>query len=209
MRICGSLWSVPADDQARALARAAEAGLTRVHWDSSDGQFATPGGFSSDDALSLLDKVGDMESEAHLMVNEPLQHIDAWADFCTTIAIPIEISDPWPSLRRIEARGARPAFAVSLETPLAHIPHGSFDVLAMAIPPGQAGSSFDPRAVDRVADLLGRRCHESIGVDGGVGPEQFTSLGLAGANWIVSGSSLFAAYDIGTWIDRCQRDFSR
>lgn len=205
MKICGSLWSVPPDEQAQVLARAAAAGLAWAHWDSTDGQFAAPGGFSSDTALALLGQVSGLNSEAHLMVNEPLPHIDAWADFCTGIAVPFEIEDPWTALRRIEARGARPALAVSLETPLELIPAGAFDVLVMAITPGQAGSPFSPRAVDRVGTLRARGCHESIGVDGGVGPEQFRALGLAGANWIVSGSSLFGADDVGAWLAQCQR----
>ncbi|MBA3019525.1 hypothetical protein [Propionicimonas sp.] len=209
MKICGSLWSIPPDEQARTLTRAAAAGLAWVHWDSTDGQFAAPGGFSSDAAQGLLEQVGGMNSEAHLMVNEPLQHIDPWAGFCTSIAIPFEIGDPWSALRRIEARGARPALAISLETPLELIPAGSFDVLVMAVVSGQAGSPFDHRAVDRAARLRERRCHEAIGVDGGVSPEQFKPLGLASVNWIVSGSSLFVADDVGTWISQCQRDVSR
>lgn len=208
MRVCGSLWSVPPEQQAPALAAAAAAGLTGVHWDATDGRFAAPGGFSSDAATALLGQVKGLYSEAHLMVNEPLGHIDRWAEFCSTIAVPWEITDPWSSLRRIEERGARPALAVSLETPLERIPSGSFDVLVMAITPGQAGAPFDDRAVDRVSTLRARGCHEWVGVDGGVGPEQFARLGLAGANWIVSGSSLFNADDVGTWISQCQHDLS-
>lgn len=208
MRISGSLWLVPPAQQAEALATAAAAGLTGVHWDATDGEFATVGGFSSDAATALLERVSGLYSEAHLMVNEPLSHIDRWAEFCSTIAVPFEITDPWSSLRRIEERGARPALAVSLETPLERIPSGSFDVLVMAITPGQAGAPFDDRAVDRVSTLRARGCHEWVGVDGGVGPDQFRVLGLAGANWIVSGSSLFNADDVGTWISQCQHDLS-
>lgn len=205
MRIAGSLWLVPPDKQSSALGAAAAGGLEWVHWDSADGQFAAPGGFSSDAALTLLAQVSGLSSEAHLMVTEPLPLVDQWAEFCSTIAVPFEIEDPWSSLRRIEERGVRPALAVSLETPLELVPAGSFDVLVMAIKPGQAGSPFNQRALDRVAKLRERGCHESIGVDGGVGPEQFRALGLAGANWIVSGSSLFGADDVGAWLAQCQR----
>ena len=98
---------------------------------------------------------------------------------------------------------------MSLETPLELVPPGSFDVLGTSITPGRAGSPFDDRAVDRVTRLFERGCHESIGVDGGVGPDQFGRLSLAGTNWIVSGSSLFAADDPSAWLAQCQRDFAR
>lgn len=209
MRIAGSLWLVPSEHQAGALAAAAAAGLTGVHWDTTDGQFAAPGGFSSDAAIALLEQVTGLNSEAHLMVNKPLAHIDQWAEFCSTIVVPFEITDPWSSLRRIEERGARPALAVSLETPLELIPTGAFDVLVMAITPGLAGSPFDDRAVDRISTLRARGCHEWVGVDGGVGPDQFVPLGQAGANWIVSGSSLFGADDVAGWLAQCRQDLGR
>ena len=208
MRLCGSLWSVPPDQQAGTLAAAAAGGLSWVHWDSTDGQFAAPGGFRSDAALALLAQVDGLSSEAHLMVMQPLPLIDQWAEFCSTIAVPLEIEDPWSAMRRIAERGARPALAVSLETPLELIPVGSFDVLVMSITPGQAGAPFDHRAVDRAARLRERRCHEWIGIDGGVGPEQFAPLGKAGVNWIVSGSSLFNAQDPAAWLAQCQRAVS-
>ena len=203
MRISGSLWSVPVQGQAGALVNAVEAGLATVHWDCTDGRFAGPGGFSSDRALSLLAHAPGVESEAHLMLDEPLSQVDQWADLSSTIVVPVEIDNPWAALRRAEARGAQPALAVSLETPLELVPHGAFAVLLMAIPPGRAGSQFAFNAVNRVAELSSRGCHALVGVDGGVGPAEFESLSEAGADWIVSGTSLFSAPDIGAWLDLC------
>lgn len=207
MRISGSLWSVPAPEQASALVNAVDAGLTTVHWDSSDGRFAAPGGFSNDQALALLADTTGAESEAHLMLEDPLSLVDQWAEWCATVAIPVEIDNPWPALRRAEARGAKPALAVSLETPLERVPRGSFAVLVMAIPPGRAGSPFALEAVNRVAELSARGCHALVGVDGGVGPAQFESLREAGAAWLVSGTSLFSAPDVGDWLAHCREIF--
>jgi ribulose-phosphate 3-epimerase len=79
----------------------------------------------------------------------------------------------------------------------------------MAIPPGQAGSKFTVDAVNRVAELRDRGCHALVGVDGGVGPAQFAALAEAGADWIVSGTSLFSAADVGEWLALCRQAFRR
>jgi ribulose-phosphate 3-epimerase len=207
VRISGSLWSVPVQERAATLVNALDAGLAAVHWDCTDGRFAAPGGFTSAEALALLANTPGVESEAHLMVEDPISEVDEWADWCATVVVPVEVGDPWPALRRVEARGAKAALAVSLETPLELVPHGTFAVLVMAIPPGRAGSRFADSALSRVAELRRRGCHAQVGVDGGVGPAQFESLSEAGADWIVSGTSLFGAPDVGEWLARCRKAF--
>ena len=204
MRIAGSLWSVPPDDQQARLESAVTAGLSAVHWDSADGRFARKGGFSSQKASQLVNSAPPIESEAHLMLSDPLQAIDAWAEFCSLIVVPIEISDPWSALRRIESRGARAGLAVSLETPLHTVPETSIPILVMAITPGRAGDPFADTARTRIRACRARGCHELVGVDGGVGPSQFEPLGEAGVTWVVSGGSLFDAADPRAWIERCQ-----
>lgn len=207
MRISGSMWSVPAGEQRERLAQAREAGLEVLHWDTTDGEFAAPGGFRWEQAADLIADAGGIESEAHLMLADPTDSIDRWADFCQTLIIPLEIADPWGAFSRIERRGIRPALAVSLHTPLESVPVGSFPVLVMAITPGEAGAPFDPAAVSRAAALSRRGCHEWVGVDGGVGPAHFDQLGPAGVNWVVSGGSLFGATDTAAWLRDCRSHF--
>jgi ribulose-phosphate 3-epimerase len=207
MRIAGSLWSVPAEQQGDQLSRVAAAGLGVVHWDASDGTFATAGGFTSGSAQRLLERAPGVTSEAHLMMHNPFREIPAWAEFCTTIVVPCEVEGAARALDRVEALGVRAGVAVSLPTPLDRVP-ADLPVLLMAIPPGEAGSPFDPAVVERVDALRQRGRNPLIGVDGGVGTDEFGVLAAAGANWIVSGTSLFGAPDPGAWLRRCARTFS-
>lgn len=206
MRIAGSLWSVPADRQSDELGRVAGAGLGVVHWDATDGDFAAAGGFTPESALRLLDAAPAVESEAHLMMHDPSAVISAWAGFCTTILVPLEIERATAAIDQIAALGVRPGVAVSLRTPLDAVPD-DLPVLLMAITPGQAGSPFDAAVLPRVAALRERGRNPLIGVDGGVGTAQFAALADAGANWVISGTSLFAAPDPGAWLREGARAF--
>lgn len=207
MRISGSLWSVPASQQPQALASAITAGLSRVHWDATDGVFAAAGGFTPESAQRLLEQVPPVESEAHLMMHDPLPQIPQWAGFCSTIVVPIEIAQAAAAVELIASLGVQPAVAISLPTELDRLPH-DLPVLLMAIPPGEAGSAYDDGVVERVAALHDDDHSRLLGVDGGVTPEQFTQLSRAGARWIVSGTSLFSSASASAWIAECRQAFS-
>lgn len=207
MRIAGSLWSVPPEEQPARLGAAVTAGLPAVHWDATDGVFAAPGGFTPFTAAELLQGCPSIDSEAHLMMQDPRGAIHAWAVFCSLVAVPMETEHASGATALAEKLGVQPALALSLQTPVQSVP-ADYPILLMAITPGRAGSPFDPGVLNRVSELRARARNPLIGVDGGVGSQQFAALSRAGANWIVSGNSLFTAPDPGHWIDTCQRAFS-
>lgn len=208
MRISGSLWSVPTGDQPEQLSEAVQAGISAIHWDFADGTFARAGGFDAQSARRLLNQAAPVESEVHLMVQRPLEVIADWADFCSLVIVPLELDDTKEALDAITAHGAQPGVAVSLETPLEQVPP-NLPVLLMAITPGEAGQPFDSKVLKRVETLRAWGHNQLIGVDGGVGPAQFEALSDAGANWIVSGGSLFSAPEPAQWMDDCRRVFTR
>lgn len=204
MRIAGSLWSVPAADQRRALSAAIGDGLAVVHWDDSDGTFAAAGGFTPEAAADLLQQVPTVESEAHLMMRNPLPAIPAWAQLCTSIVIPIEIEAAFPAVDLIIAAGVQPCLAISPQTDLRRLP-SDIPVLLMSVQPGQAGSPFQRSTIDRVAQLHELDPTRLLGVDGGVTPAHCAELAAAGAGWIVSGTSLFTAASPQAWLSQCQQ----
>ena len=208
MRIAGSLWSVPVDQQSTRLQTATEAGLAAVHWDATDGTFAAHGGFTPATASRLLAECPSIDSEAHLMLQDPRPEIPDWVAFCSLVAVPIEIEYAVEATALVEKLGGQPALAVSLRTRLRSVP-ADYPILLMAIAPGQAGSPFDPAVLHRVSELRDRARNPLLGVDGGVGPSEFTALSYAGANWIVSGTSLFASADPADWLSLCKSAFSR
>jgi ribulose-phosphate 3-epimerase len=112
LRVAGSLWSAPPQQVVDEAVRLAEAGLTCLHWDLTDGEFAVPGGFAADRAARVT-AVAGVGAEAHLMVREPLAHIDAWTGFCELVTVHVESQRWCAAVDRIACRGAVPAVAVS------------------------------------------------------------------------------------------------
>lgn len=199
MQVAGSLWSVPTDKHASTAQLWRQGRVQRFHWDATDGRFAGPGGFTADGARALTALTG-AQAEAHLMVTEPLRHIDAWTDFCDVIFLHAEVDDWAEAARRILRRGSRPGLAVRLETSLDDIP-SDVPVLCMSIAPGSAGSAFDPRAVDRVRRLVDVGVDRPVSVDGGVTRGILPDLSAAGADGVVVGGDLVAEGGLDRWED--------
>lgn len=203
MRVAGSLWSVPAANQLSEAIRLEKAGLTRVHWDYSDGVFAAPGGFTPERASEIASTTS-MSSEVHLMAGETLHLVDAWTDLCDRVTIHIESEDWKASFSRIEQRGRRPCLAVSPQTTWTDVPDGC-DVLVMSITPGAAGSAFDPASLSKVAELIATDSSRDIGLDGGLTRAVADDAIRAGAAWLVVGTDLFRPGGSQSWGDLLSR----
>lgn len=199
MRVAGSLWSVPPGEQLDTVAHLASRGLSRLHWDASDGLFAAAGGFSAEHARELT-LLGGLDAEAHLMVSDPFAEVDAWTDFCDVIYLHAEV-DEWPrAADRISRRGSRPGLAVRLESSVESLPR-DMPMLCMSITPGQAGSVFDRRVLPRVRRLRELSPDRSLSVDGGVTRFLVADLAEAGVESIVVGTDLVAADGAQRWGD--------
>lgn len=188
MRIAGSLWSVAPDDRLDTALRLRDAGLGRLHWDTTDGRFAAAGGFTPDDAAALAAQTG-MTAEAHVMAHRSAREVDAWADFCDLVIVHVESDDWKDAVARIERRGVRAGLAVSPQTPATAVPL-DLPVLCMSIVPGQAGSTFDERVLAKLSALRDAAPARPLGVDGGVRREHAEALAVAGADWAVVGTDL-------------------
>ena len=199
MQVAGSLWSVPTAHQLPTADRWRRGGVRRLHWDSTDGRFAAAGGFTAERARELTTLTG-MRAEAHLMVAEPVRHVDAWTDFCDVVFLHAEVEGWAEAARRILRRGSRPGLAIALETSLDAIPP-DVPVLCMSITPGAAGSAFDPRATDRVRRLVDAGVDRAVSVDGGVTRRILPDLSAAGADGVVVGGDLVAEGGLERWAD--------
>ncbi|MFJ2534276.1 beta/alpha barrel domain-containing protein [Microbacterium maritypicum] len=188
MRIAGSLWSVPAEDRLTTALRLRDAGLRRLHWDTTDGSFAAAGGFSPDAAAELASATG-LSAEAHVMAHRAGREVDAWTTFCELVFVHIESDDWQEALARIERRGATPGLAVSPQTRAADVP-ADVAVLCMSIVPGQAGSAFDTAVLHKLTALRRASPDRRLGVDGGVRRPHVDALASAGADWAVVGTDL-------------------
>lgn len=201
--VAASLWSTPPDRLADEAVRLAAAGLTRWHWDVSDGVFAAPGGFDPD-TVSRLSHLTGLPGEAHLMVCDPLAEIDAWTAVCDTVIVHVEAAGWATAVSRIRAAGRRAGVAISPSTPLSTLDDLPPDVavLVMSITPGQAGSTFLPSTLSRLDALGSRAGAGGLGVDGGMTLDHAHDCAAHRATWVVSGSALCGAPDPAAWLER-------
>ena len=186
--IAASLWSVPELDQLDTAIRLRDAGVRRLHWDTTDGRFAAAGGFSPARAAELTTATG-MSAEAHIMAEQSARAVDAWTDFCDLVIVHAENGDWRAAAERIEKRGSRPGLALSPQTPASAVP-GDMAALCMAITPGQAGSAFNDDVLHKAAELHAASPGRSIGIDGGIKRQHAERAKDAGATWLVVGSDL-------------------
>jgi ribulose-phosphate 3-epimerase len=196
---------LPADfsrlgDEVRALEKA---GVDRVQWDVMDGHFVPNLTFGPDLIASCRPLVAT-PFEAHLMVERPDDLLHRYVEAgCDVVIVHVEAT---PHLHRalghIRELGARPAAALNPSTPVeavANVLDLCDMVLVMTVNPGFGGQAYlatmEPK-IAAVRALVERSGHTvDIEVDGGIGPATVGGAAGAGANVLVSGSSLFADPD--------------
>lgn len=188
IEVAASLWSVPAARQFETAIRLRDAGVRRLHWDTTDGRFAAAGGFSPARAAELSEATG-MTAEAHIMAEHSAQDVDAWTEFCDLVIVHAESADWRAAVNRIEQRGCRPGLALSPQTASIVVPD-DIAALCMAIVPGAAGSAFNDDVLRKVAELRGHSSTRRIGIDGGVRRRHAARAADAGADWLVVGTDL-------------------
>ncbi|CAN0588719.1 unnamed protein product [Laminaria digitata] len=111
------------------------------------------------------------------------------------------------SLQAIRAEGKRAGVVINPATPVSAIAHvvGELDlILVMSVNPGFGGQAFIHETYNKlrqVGMLIDNRPID-VEVDGGVDADNAEKLVAAGANVLVSGTSIFAGNDPKTYADR-------
>jgi len=184
-----------------AVAKEAEAAGARVlHLDVMDGHFV-PNLTYGPPLIRSLRKATALALDAHLMISNPLQHIDAFADAgCDVLTIHIEaLPDPREALSRIRGRGKLAGLALNPPTPLDTVKpylEACDLVLPLSVMPGWGGQKFDPVALEKLRWLRTHGpAHLILESDGGLNHETLARVVEAGAQLLVVGSALYRAAD--------------
>lgn len=182
-----------------AVTALADAGVDRIQWDVMDGRFVPNLTFGPDVIASCRDRT-DLLFEAHLMIEEPDDLLPLWVEAgCGLLIVHAEACRHLHrTLGRIRDLGAQAAVALNPSTPPQEIEH-VLDlcdmVLVMTVNPGFGGQKYIGTMEPKVATIRrwiidgGYDC--DIEVDGGITPATVSGAAAAGANVLISGSSMF------------------
>jgi ribulose-phosphate 3-epimerase len=185
------------------IARVEAAGVRMLHLDVMDGHFV-PNLTIGPPVVESIRKVTGLTFDVHLMIERPEQHI---ASFIAAGANQVSVhQETCPhldrTLRYIQSQGAAAGVVLNPATPLEAIDYVlelADYVLLMTVNPGFGGQSFIPYSLRKIRDLAERRerrrLNFPIEIDGGVTLENLAEVVRAGADWIVTGSSVFHSAD--------------
>lgn len=176
-----------------------DAGVDRIQWDVMDGRFVPNLTFGPDVIASCRDRT-ELLFEAHLMVEDPDPLLHTWVDAgCGLVIVHAETCRHLHrTLGRIKDLGAGAAVALNPATPpeaIEHVLDLCDMVLVMTVNPGFGGQRYIDTMEPKVATIRrwivdgGHDC--DLEVDGGVGPATVAGPAAAGANVLISGSSMF------------------
>lgn len=197
-----------------AVVALAEAGVDRIQWDVMDGRFVPNLTFGPEVIASCRDRT-DLLFEAHLMVEEPDDLLPLWVDAgCGLLIVHAEACRHLHrTLDRIRDLGARPAVALNPATPpqaIEHVLDRCDMVLVMTVNPGFGGQTYIDTMEPKIAQIrrwiLDRGLDCDLEVDGGIGPATVQGAAGAGANVLISGSSMFKDPDgLGHAVEELRR----
>ncbi|MBQ8076972.1 MAG: ribulose-phosphate 3-epimerase [Eubacterium sp.] len=172
-------------------------GADMIHIDVMDGHFV-PNITIGMPVIKALKAVCDIPFDVHLMISNPYDYIDSFANAgADIICFHIESeSNVAATIDRILYLGKKAAIAIKPDTPVDSVlPYlDKLDmVLVMTVEPGFGGQSFMERVLPKIQEIRKRRADIDIEVDGGVDFSTVSLAAQAGANVFVAGSAVFGS----------------
>lgn len=187
-----------------------ESGADMVHIDIMDGHFV-PNLTIGPLVIEKLRELSDLPFDVHLMMDNPMDFIDDFVDAgANIISIHAEaVHHLHRSIIAIKEKGVKASVTLNPSTPLNVLDYVIEDldmVLLMTVNPGFGGQSYIPSMTRKIKDLRAMankfKPDLDIEVDGGINIENIGEVVKAGANVIVSGSSIFMAKEPKKMIEK-------
>jgi ribulose-phosphate 3-epimerase len=177
-----------------------QAGADLIHIDVMDGHFV-PNITMGPPIIKMVRKCTKLPFDVHLMISPVEKYIKAFADAGSDIiTIHPEATD---NLKRavssIKSLGKKAGVSLNPKTPISALMDVINDIdliLIMSVNPGFAGQSFMSEVLPKVTELRkminDKKLEIDIEIDGGINFETAPLAVKAGANILVSGTTIFS-----------------
>lgn len=191
------------------IVRIDKAGADLVHIDVMDGHFV-PNITIGPPIIKALRKVTKLPFDVHLMIKDADKYIDNFADAGADIITVHAEASPHlhQTLHKIKKHGIKAAVSLNPATSIHTIEWVLSDVdmiLVMSVNPGFGGQKYIEATTQKIKELrdilVGRGIDIDIEVDGGIDLSNIYEITRAGANVIVSGSTIFNSQDTAKIIE--------
>ena len=199
IQISPSILSADFSQLGNEIKRLEEGGADLIHVDVMDGHFV-PNLTIGPPVIKALKKNCSIKFDVHLMISPVHKYIDAYADAGADIITihPEATDDLSSSIKKIKDLGKKVGVSLNPETKVSIIKDylEQIDlVLIMSVNPGFGGQKFMPEVLDKIKELKNIQKEQNIDfdieIDGGINFENSKIAIEAGANILVSGTTIF------------------
>ena len=199
IQISPSILSADFSQLGNEIKRLEEGGADMVHVDVMDGHFV-PNLTIGPTVIKALRKQCSIKFDVHLMISPVHKYIEAYADAGADIITihPEATENLEESILKIKNLGKKVGVSLNPESKIELITNylEKIDlVLIMSVNPGFGGQKFMPEVLDKVKKLKDIKSNKSmsfdIEIDGGINFDNCQSAIEAGANILVSGTTVF------------------
>ena len=199
IKVSPSILSADFSQLGKEIKRLEQAGADMIHVDVMDGHFV-PNLTIGPPVIGALRKYTKLPFDVHLMISPVHKYIKSYAESgADIITIHPETTESLKkSINEIKGFGKKVGLSLNPESKIELILdylHEIDLVLVMSVHPGFGGQKFIPKTLEKIKMLNDlkeeKKLDFEIEVDGGVNFSNFKSILDAGANILVSGTTIF------------------